>query len=60
MTGFCLCPRKSAAPVGNRVEKAQDMYPSVVNSLIGVPPIVGHMRTNWLEEKADLTEQSNG
>ena len=34
--------RKSAAPVGNNVGKAHDMYPSVLNSLIGVEPLGGH------------------
>lgn len=38
------CPRKSAAPVGNKVGKAMLKYPSVVNLLIGVLPMVGHMR----------------
>ena len=37
-------PRKSAAPVGNKLGKAMLKYPSVVDLLIGAPPIVGHMR----------------
>ena len=36
--------KKSAAPVGNKVGKAISSYPSVVNSLIGAPPMVGHIR----------------
>ena len=38
------CTRRSAAPVGNSVGKAILKYFSVVNSLIGAPPMVGHMR----------------
>ena len=33
---------KSAAPVGKRVGKAPEMYPSVVNSLMGLVPVGGH------------------
>ena len=33
---------KSAAPVGNSVGKAQEMQPSVLNSLMGVPLLGGH------------------
>ena len=36
--------KKSAAPVGNKVGKAISSYPSVVNSLIGAPPMVS---TAW-------------
>ena len=32
VTGFCLSPKNSATPVGKRVGKAQEKYPSVVNS----------------------------
>ena len=34
--------RKSAAPVGNNVERAHDMYPSVLNWLMGGEPLGGH------------------
>ena len=30
--------RKSAAPVGNSVGKVREMYPSVLNSFMGVEP----------------------
>ena len=43
VTWLQRCPRKSAAPVGNKVGKAILKYPSVVNSLIGAPPMVGHI-----------------
>ena len=36
------CAKKSAAPVGNNVGKAHDMYPSVLNSLMGADPLGGH------------------
>ena len=36
--------KKTAAPVRNRVGNAMLKYPSVVNSLIGTPPMVGQMR----------------
>ena len=31
-------------PVGKSVGKAQEKYPSVVNSLIMIPPIEGHIK----------------
>ena len=31
-----------ALPDGKSVGKAQEMYPSVLNSLMGVPPAAGH------------------
>ena len=34
-----LGAKKSAAPVGNNVGKAHDMYPSVLNSLMGAKPL---------------------
>ena len=34
--------KKSAVPVGNNVGKAHDMYPSVLNSLMGADPLGGH------------------
>ena len=41
--------KESAAPVGNNVGKDTEKYPSVLNSLMGAPPIVGHMRIAELE-----------
>ena len=32
---------KSAAPVGKSVEKAPEMYPSVLNSMMGLVPVGG-------------------
>ena len=40
----CVCgATRSAAPVGNRVGNAQEMYPSVLNSLMGVALVGGYM-----------------
>ena len=36
---------KSPVPVGNNVGNAHMMYPSMVNSLIGVIPVWGHGMT---------------
>ena len=36
---------KSAAPVGNNVGKARHIYPSVLNSLVGV--VLGGHETGW-------------
>ena len=44
VTWLQCCPMKSAAPVANKVGMVIEKYPSVLNSLIGVPPMVGHMR----------------
>lgn len=43
MTDRDLGAKRSAAPVGNSAGKAQDMYPSVLNSLTGVAAVEGHM-----------------
>ena len=42
MTAFGHGATKSAAPVGKSVGKAQEMQPSVLDSLIGVPLLGGH------------------
>ena len=44
ITSVHRCPRKSAAPVRNKVGNAMLNYVSVVNSLMGALPIVGHMK----------------
>ena len=41
VTVFCCGDRNSASPVGSSVGKAHDMYPSVVNSLMGESPTCG-------------------
>ena len=38
VTAIVRGARKSAAPVGNTVGKAHEMYPSVLNSFMGVEP----------------------
>ena len=49
--------KKSAAPVGNNVGKAHDMYPSLLNSLMGVYPLEGHeihtVSLNLMEEDTE-------
>ena len=44
MTLFWRCLEKSPAPAGKSVGKAQEKCPSVVNSLIGIPPIEGDIK----------------
>ena len=54
MTLTCLGAKKSAAPVGKREGKADEMYPSVRNSLMGAVPRCGHVRMGG--ESAELEE----
>ena len=42
---------KSAAPVGKRVEKAPEMLPSVINSLMGLVPVGAHGTVVGAEEE---------
>ena len=59
MTGICRWPEKSAAQVGKSVGKAEVMYPSVVNSLTGIPPIVGHIKVSGDGEVEQLNWRSS-
>ena len=42
---------KSATPVGKSAGKATEMYPSVVNSLMGLVPVGGHGTVVGAEEE---------
>jgi len=43
LTCIVWVPKKSAAPVGNSVGNAQEMYPSVVNLFTGFPVVKGQL-----------------